>query len=175
MVKGDLTFFLHVDLEALFEPAWLTLVSPGHIHNAVATLLADIVQVPARWEIECGIELLCVTLESLKLSWEMTKLLTWRPAFWWTSWRIPCTRRMRELRSVSHLPCPHKLCIKLQLFCCQLWREKKSTSILFGKVIKDIFYDLYLDMGCQNRTLIVIVSYWSVNAENVKKHNFSYN
>ena len=43
----SLTFFLHLDLEALFEPARLALVPPRHVHDALAALLAHVVQVPA--------------------------------------------------------------------------------------------------------------------------------
>ena len=43
----SLTFFLHLDLETLFEPARLALVPPRHVHDALAVLLADVVQVPA--------------------------------------------------------------------------------------------------------------------------------
>ena len=42
----SLTFFLHLDLEALFEPARLALVPPRHVHDALAALLAHVVQVP---------------------------------------------------------------------------------------------------------------------------------
>ena len=42
----SLTLFLHVDSETLFEPARLALVPPGHVHDAVAALLAHVVQVP---------------------------------------------------------------------------------------------------------------------------------
>ena len=45
--SNSLTFFLHLDLETLLEPARLTLVPPRHVHDALAVLLADVVQVPA--------------------------------------------------------------------------------------------------------------------------------
>ena len=46
-ISMSLTFFLHLDLEALFEPARLALVPPRHVHDALAALLAHVVQVPA--------------------------------------------------------------------------------------------------------------------------------
>ena len=42
----SLTFLLHVDSQALLEPARLTLVSPCHVHDTIATLLAHVVKVP---------------------------------------------------------------------------------------------------------------------------------
>jgi hypothetical protein len=47
-VKRNLpnTFFLHVDLQTLFESAGLALISSGHIHGARAVLFANVVQVP---------------------------------------------------------------------------------------------------------------------------------
>ena len=44
--KNRLTFLLHVDLEALLEPAGLALVAAGDVHHAVPVLLAHVVQVP---------------------------------------------------------------------------------------------------------------------------------
>ena len=44
--KNRLTFLLHVDLEALLEPARLALVAAGDVHHAVPVLLAHVVQVP---------------------------------------------------------------------------------------------------------------------------------
>ena len=41
------TLFLHVDSEALVEPAGLALVPPDHIHHAPTIVLAEIVQSPA--------------------------------------------------------------------------------------------------------------------------------
>lgn len=43
-----LTVFLHVHLEALLEPTRLTLIASGHVDDAVATLLAHVVQVPSK-------------------------------------------------------------------------------------------------------------------------------
>ena len=43
----SLTFFLHLDLETLLEPARLALVPPRHVDDALAALLADVVEVPA--------------------------------------------------------------------------------------------------------------------------------
>ena len=40
------TLFLHVDSEALVEPAGLALVPPDHIHHTSAIVLAEIVQSP---------------------------------------------------------------------------------------------------------------------------------
>ena len=40
------TLFLHVDSEALVEPAGLALVPPDHIHHTPAIVLAEIVQSP---------------------------------------------------------------------------------------------------------------------------------
>jgi hypothetical protein len=47
-VKRNLpnTFFLHVDLQTLFESAGLALISSRHIHGARAVLFANVVQVP---------------------------------------------------------------------------------------------------------------------------------
>ena len=50
--SNSLTFFLHLDLETLLEPARLALVPPRHVHDAFAVLLADVVQVPATPEID---------------------------------------------------------------------------------------------------------------------------
>ena len=41
------TFFLHVDCEALVEPAGLALVPPDDVHHAPAVVLAQVVQRPA--------------------------------------------------------------------------------------------------------------------------------
>ena len=40
------TLFLHVDSEALVEPAGLALVPPDHIHHTPAIVLAEIIQSP---------------------------------------------------------------------------------------------------------------------------------
>ena len=41
-----LTFFLHVDVETLLEPAGLALVPAGDVDDALSVLLADVVEVP---------------------------------------------------------------------------------------------------------------------------------
>ena len=40
------TLFLHVDSEALVEPAGLALVPPDHVHHTPAIVLAEIIQSP---------------------------------------------------------------------------------------------------------------------------------
>ena len=41
------TLFLHVDSEALVEPAGLALIPPDHVHHTPTIVLAEIVQSPA--------------------------------------------------------------------------------------------------------------------------------
>jgi hypothetical protein len=43
------TFFLHVDLQTFLEPAGLALVSACHVHCAGPVLLANVVQVPEKY------------------------------------------------------------------------------------------------------------------------------
>ena len=50
------TLFLHVDSEALVEPAGLALVPPDHVHNTPAIVLAEIVQSPERGETDITTE-----------------------------------------------------------------------------------------------------------------------
>lgn len=53
-----LTFFFHVDGEAFFEPACLTLVPSRHIHNASAVFFANIVEVPGEKNVKLHLVIL---------------------------------------------------------------------------------------------------------------------
>ena len=41
------TFLFHVDLQTLFEPTGLALITSRDVHNTVAIFFADVIQVPA--------------------------------------------------------------------------------------------------------------------------------
>ena len=46
VIKMILTFFLHIDLQAFFEPTRLALIPSCNVDNAITTFFAHVIEIP---------------------------------------------------------------------------------------------------------------------------------